>query len=104
MSLHHPARYYLPTFERYADVSVAASSSYTPAAKGLFIGGAGAGGFSENVFHWDLYSTAGAVWQMISIYAYLYNHCPAHAIGDGSNLRLYNSFSGALRVVIMRMG
>lgn len=91
-----------PTFERYADVSVASGGSYTPADAGIFAVGAGA---LDN--YCEYYSTQQGAWKPLGASnkqqtdaGYI---CGSFFIGDGANFRVYNNGLNAYYWVLMRM-
>jgi len=93
------------TFERYADVLVAAGASYTPTSSGFFSWFmTGQFGISE------YYSTGAAIWYS-PMRAWL-DHVasgtdfnPQHQeIGDGTNYRIRNTSTTSERLILMRAG
>jgi hypothetical protein len=94
---------WVPTFVRYADVSVAATSSYTPAVKGLFHMASGAHITTGDMIP-QYYSTGAATWYSMGTYDYSAYPIYGDFIGDGSNFRIYNNLTVGYYIVLMRMG
>ncbi|MEM4977245.1 MAG: hypothetical protein QXT64_07975 [Desulfurococcaceae archaeon] len=93
------------TFERYADVAIAASASYTPAVKGLFLPNYTIASDQYWPIDAEIYSAGGAVWLKSRSYHSLASYMGAGmVIGDGANLRFLNTTANAGRLVLMRMG
>lgn len=88
--------YTLGTYERYYDDDIPATSSYTPAAGGIFAHGDEAG----SVYAQVNFTTNG--WYQADDIAQPGVITVSILIGDGTNLRFYNSAGEALRVVVMR--
>jgi hypothetical protein len=90
-----------PTFEKYADVSLAAGGVYTPSAKGLYHAGRAIG---VNVIAARYYSSVAAGWVYIFTSDYSTNPVYGEFIGDGANLSFINNEPSADNLVLMRMG
>jgi len=86
------------TWERYADTSVLPGAAYTPTASGMFVI---ADSSAVLAVEPELYSAAQAAW-----YAVRDGGGNGHpmAVGDGSNLRFYNTSTTTKNIVLMRMG
>jgi hypothetical protein len=82
-----------PTFERYVDVSLAASATYTPAASGLYMANLyrSTAPYSPSELNsqdrWQTYSTAAGAWSNTWNYTDGTSMRPLLVIGDGTNLR-----------------
>lgn len=85
------------TIEKYADDTVAAGASYTPAASGIFFLTAG----DPTLFGAQYYSTLATAWYYISSQAAL-TIAGATLIGDGTNFRIINGSAGNAEYTLMR--
>ena len=87
--------------EKYADISLAAGATYTPAAKGLFHVGTPYVLGRSYISPMYYVSTANAWYDSYSRDTYD-QQIYGNQIGDGANFRLYNKTSSSYWVVIMR--
>jgi len=105
-------RAWVPTFERYADVSVASTANYTPAVPGFFSPGTNLGsGFktltdatSSDSFSVRFYSSGLGAVVYLRGGDYTAEQFHGFVIGDGANLRFNNRDTVAAQLVLMRMG
>jgi len=91
------------TFERYADISLAATAAYTPTTTGLYHCLASAP-IAYNALRPEYYSAAGAAWVGYGTRDYGDNPIYGNFLSDGSNFRIYNVSGASQRIVLFRMG
>jgi hypothetical protein len=89
-----------PTFERYADISLAAGASYTPSVKGLFSATSSYTSYESVAANYEYYSSSLSSWYKLSQSA---AGVIPPALGDGVNFRIKNWASATYQVIIMRM-
>jgi len=91
------------TFERYADVTVSAGGSYTPAVSGFFALATVHDDLAGDEVEPQLYSSATATWLCMHTVD-SYRPFGGMLIGDGTNLRIKNSLAANKAIVLMRAG